>query len=818
MSVADPGVSVAAAVDADALPAILEAEHLVRAEQVRLLFAHLRNGVAASALVAVVVVAVLHEVVDVVPLLAWFATTLLTAACCYLAWRRFRVADPDCTAMPAWERRYVFGAACYGLCWGLGAALPLFAEREVHQAFVGFVLAGLAAGALATMSSSARAYAAFLLPALIPFVLRMQLDGDALHFAMGSITLLFAGTMLVASGRLAGGVRDSLHMRFRNVHLLGALAEANVRLNDGNAALATEVFERRGAQEVLRRSEQRLRLHLEQTPLAFIEWDLGFRAIEWNPAAERMFGYPRSEAVGRHALRLIAGDNVCSQVSALWKQLIEERRGASTVIENRTRTGETIACQWYYTPLVDADGRVVSVITLAQDVTSGRLAEEQLRYLAHHDELTGLANRALFHDRLLHAVAEARRDGSFVGVMLLDVDHFKVINDSMGHEAGDAVLREVAVRVRRCMRETDTLARFGGDEFAVLAPSMDSPPNALTLARKILDAFEPPFLVEDREVFLSASIGMSFYPLDGHEIDGLLKNAHAAMYHAKSQGRNNFQFYSAELTARAQTRLAIETSLRHALDRGEFRLHYQPKIELASGRIIGVEALLRWQSPTRGLIGPAQFIPVAEESGLIVPVGDWVLREACREAGRWAGAGIGNIGVAVNLSSRQFRHKGLVNDVTQALEESGLDPQRLEFEITESVLMDHDPAVSATLSRFRDLGVSIAIDDFGTGYSSLSYLKRFPIDTLKIDRSFVRDVSDDGNDAALVRAIISMAHSLRMRTVAEGVELPAQAAFLRAEGCELAQGFLYSEAVPGDRLPSVLLHRTPADGGPRTDH
>lgn len=818
MSVADPGLEVAPASEANDLPALRQTDLMVRAEQVRLLFAHLRQGVVASVLAAVVVVAVLHEAVDTTLVLSWFAATLMAAAGCFLAWRRYVVADPGPAELPAWEHRYVFGAAFYGLCWGLGAALPLFAEGDVHQAFVGFVLAGLAAGALATMSPCSRAATAFLLAALVPFVVRMLLAGDAVHFAMGSITLLFAGTMLLAAGRLEAGVRNALQMRFRNVHLLAALAEANVSLNDSNTALATEVHERRAAQEVLRRSEQRLRLHLEQTPLAFIEWDLGFRAIEWNPAAERMFGYPRREAVGRHALRLIAGDNVCRQVSTLWKQLIEERRGASTVIENRKRDGDIIACQWYYTPLVDAQGRVVSVITLAQDVTAGLVAEAQLRYLAHHDELTGLANRALFHDRLLHAVAEARRNGSFVGVMLLDVDNFKVVNDSLGHEAGDAVLREVAARVRACMRETDTLARFGGDEFALLAPGMESPPNALALARKILDAFDPPFVVEDREVFLSASIGMAFHPLDGQDIEGLLKNADAAMHHAKAQGRNNFQFYSAELTARAQTRLALETSLRHALDRNEFCLHFQPKVDLAGGRVVGVEALLRWQSASRGLIGPAQFIPVAEESGLIVPIGDWVLREACREAVRWGASGVGRIGVAVNLSSRQFRHKGLVDDVIRALDESGLDPQRLEFEITESVLLDHDPGVSSILSRFKDLGVSIAIDDFGTGYSSLAYLKRFPIDTLKIDRSFVRDVSDDGNDAALVRAIISMAHSLNMRTVAEGVELPGQAAFLRAEGCELAQGFLYSAAVPGERLPAFMLHAAQVGGGPRIDH
>jgi EAL domain-containing protein (putative c-di-GMP-specific phosphodiesterase class I) len=333
---------------------------------------------------------------------------------------------------------------------------------------------------------------------------------------------------------------------------------------------------------------------------------------------------------------------------------------------------------------------------------------------------------------------------------------------------------------------------------------LPDPSKAFTVAQKILDAFIPPFLVNGAEVFLASSIGITFYPSDSENLDGLLKNADSAMYHAKAQGRNNYQFYSADLTERAHARLAMETSLRRALERDEFSLHFQPKVELRTGRVTGVEALLRWQDRDRGAVGPNEFIPIAEESGLILPIGDWALRAACTELKRWHDEGLPGLRLAVNLSSRQFRHKRLVNNIARIIEETGFDARCLEFEITESVLMGVDIQVSEVLARIKEMGISISIDDFGTGYSSLSYLKRFPIDTLKIDRSFVRDIPADLEDVAIVRAIIAMARSLRMRTVAEGVEQEEQMRFLRAEGCEEMQGFLYSRPLPGDEVLRLL--------------
>jgi len=388
--------------------------------------------------------------------------------------------------------------------------------------------------------------------------------------------------------------------------------------------------------------------------------------------------------------------------------------------------------------------------------------------------------------------------------MLLDIDHFKMVNDTMGHEAGDELLRDIGRRLQVCVRESDTVARFGGDEFGMVLGNMADPRDAIFVAQKMLDSFAPPFFVGGRELFVGPSIGITIYPLDSVDLDALTKNADSAMYHAKAQGRNNFQFYSAELTARAQSRLDLETSLRRALERREFLLHYQPKFSLDTGAMTGVEALIRWQHPELGMVSPQDFIGIAEESGLILPIGEWVLREACQQVRQWHDEGLGQVKLAVNLSTRQFRHGRLMETLAGVLAETGFDPRNLEFEITESVLMESSTAVSEVLAGLKTMGISISVDDFGTGYSSLSYLKRFPIDALKIDRTFVRDIPADQDDAAIVRAIIAMARSLRMKVIAEGVETAEQQQFLRAEGCDEIQGYLSGRPVPPGEFRQML--------------
>ncbi len=430
--------------------------------------------------------------------------------------------------------------------------------------------------------------------------------------------------------------------------------------------------------------------------------------------------------------------------------------------------------------------------------------EERLAYLAQYDHLTGLANRSLFKDRLSQALARADRSQQLVALMFLDLDNFKVINDTLGHDAGDVLLQAVAERLRQCVRKTDTVARLGGDEFTVILEGLTSTDSPVTVAQKIINCLAPPFHVGGREVFITTSIGVTIYPLDTDNAKDLLKFADRSMYQAKEQGCNNYQFYAAEMNVRATERLTFRSSLHHALDRKEFVIHYQPLVNLRSGKIIGLEALLRWRLPNYGLLYPARFLDLAEETELIIPIGEWVLRTACKQTQSWFDQGLPPIRISVNLSARQFRQKNLVGVIEQTLLEADLTPDRLELELTEGTLMEHSETSSTTLMRLKDMGVRISIDDFGTGYSSLSYLRKFPIDTLKIDRTFVQDLTNNPDDAAISKAIIAMAHSLRLEVIAEGVETLEQLAILYAQGCDAAQGYYLGEPLYQTKVPGIL--------------
>jgi diguanylate cyclase (GGDEF)-like protein/PAS domain S-box-containing protein len=436
-----------------------------------------------------------------------------------------------------------------------------------------------------------------------------------------------------------------------------------------------------------------------------------------------------------------------------------------------------------------------------------RRAEDRIHHLAHFDDLTGLTNRSMFGQRLEHAIAQARRNGWTLAIIFLDLDHFKNINDTLGHGAGDSVLREVASRLRGCLRESDTIGRLGGDEFVVLLEATSLPTKSAVVAQKLLDAVAKPFFIDGQDFHLSASIGISAFPSDSEDLQGLLKCADIAMYRAKEQGRNNYQFYSAQMNVRTVERLAMESGLRRALECEEFVLHYQAKVNLNTQRIVGTEALLRWRHPSDGLIPPAKFIPIAEESGLIVPIGEWVLRTACAQSKSWQQEGLPSHCIAVNLSSRQFAHEQLLEDVESMLRQTALDPTALELEITESMVMQNPERAAKLLSKLKATGVIVSIDDFGTGYSSLSYLKRFPIDSLKIDRSFIQDLPHDSEDVAITQAVIVMAHSLGLKVIAEGVENGSQAEFLRKCGCDEAQGYYFSMPVPAQEFARLLRKR-----------
>lgn len=430
--------------------------------------------------------------------------------------------------------------------------------------------------------------------------------------------------------------------------------------------------------------------------------------------------------------------------------------------------------------------------------------EQHLSDLAHYDKLTGLANRDLFHERLRLALARAQRSQRLVGLMFLDLDRFKEINDSLGHLAGDQLLIEVSKRLKRCTRETDTIARLGGDEFTVIVENIQSDEEAAAIAEKILLAMQVPFILEGQEVFVTTSIGLTVFPTDAKDDLGLLKNADTAMYRAKEAGRNKYQYYSIEMNESSHMRLKLESELRKALTRNEFSLMYQPKIDMLTGSIVGAEALLRWENKEFGFVPPNEFIPIAEDTGLIIPIGEWVLRNACQQIRTWLRQGLPEVRIAVNLSPRQFRQGNLAATIGDILDQENLTPHALPLEITESLLMADVEESKRALNDLKAMGLEIYLDDFGTGYSSLSYLKKFPIDGLKIDRSFVMDIPHDQEDMVLAEAIVAMSHALRLNVVAEGIETPEQMAFLKELGCEEAQGYLFSKPLNADEFRQLL--------------
>ncbi|GEM_PF-1239169 len=464
--------------------------------------------------------------------------------------------------------------------------------------------------------------------------------------------------------------------------------------------------------------------------------------------------------------------------------------------------GEVFLCRNY--PIRDGEGAHLYSLHIMHDITERKRYERELERQANYDGLTGLANRNLLTDRIQQAAAHSQRSRRQAAVLLMDLDRFKMINDSLGHNAGDSLLRAVAQRLAERVRQGDTVARLGGDEFVIVMEGLAREDDAVVSATKILEALRPPFTLAGREVFVTVSLGIALCPRNGEQPEPLLKNADAAMYQAKRLGGNGFKFFTEEMNTWAVQHLELETALRHALERGELELHYQPKVDLASGRISGAEALIRWRHPGMGLVSPGDFIPLAEETGLIVPIGEWVIETACAQIRAWQDAGLPPIGVAVNLSARQFREPNLPEVIAQALRLNDLPPRFLELELTESMLM-HDPEqAAATLHRLKALGLRLALDDFGTGYSSLGYLKRFPIDSLKIDRSFVRDITSDPDDAAIARSVISLAHSMGLGVVAEGVETEGQLHYLRRHSCDELQGYYFSRPLPADDLARLL--------------
>ncbi|HRP96014.1 MAG TPA: EAL domain-containing protein [Rhodocyclaceae bacterium] len=530
--------------------------------------------------------------------------------------------------------------------------------------------------------------------------------------------------------------------------------------------------------------------------------------VEVNPAFEAITGYTRDEVLGRNPRMLQSGRQDREFYAGMWQALLKAGQWRGEVW-NRRKSGE-IYPEWLTISAVrNGTGKISHYVGVFSDVSSVKEAQAQIEFLAHHDALTRLPNRALLLERLQHGLTHARRHGQRLAVMLLDLDRFKNVNDSLGHPVGDELLQEIGRRISAQIRADDTLARLGGDEFVLLLEDEASIAGIEAVARKLLGVLAKPVVVGKHALTITASIGISVYPEDGDDADTLLRNADGAMYEAKKQGRNGYAFFAPELAAGALERLVMESALRTAVARNELVLHYQPQVDLESGRLVGVEALVRWPHPELGLVSPGQFVPLAEEIGLIADIGLWVLDEACAQMVRWRSQGVDVPRVAINLSAQQLRNDALVEAVAGALQRHALRAEQLELELTESMIMEHPEYAKRVLEGLRRLGVQVAVDDFGTGYSSLAYLKLLELDRLKIDQSFVRDIGTDPNDEAITRAVIALANSLGLETVAEGVEHLSQVEFLRAEGCDAAQGYHFGRPLPADELTACL--RAPAE-------
>jgi diguanylate cyclase (GGDEF)-like protein/PAS domain S-box-containing protein len=574
--------------------------------------------------------------------------------------------------------------------------------------------------------------------------------------------------------------------------------------------LVQDITKRKSAEHALREAERRYHGLFDNAIEGIFRTTVEGHYLDANPALAHIYGFDSADELIR-SLRDIGAQLYVDKQRRDEFMHIMKARGSVTGFESQVyrKNGDIIWISENARAIFAEDGSPIGYEGTVEDITERRLYQVRIEHQANYDTLTGLANRSLLQDRLQQALLTAAGSGRRIAVAFVDLDRFKFINDSLGHHVGDELLKAVAARLKACVRDCDTVARLGGDEFVLLINGHTGPEYVRQLMDKMLASVAQPWIIEQGEYLVSCSIGVALHPDDGQEALTLLKHADSAMYRAKDSGRNNFQFFTRELNVLMTEQLELETHLRRALERNQFVLRYQPRVNLVTGQIVGAEALLRWRVPQRGTIAPLRFITLAEETGLIVPIGKWVLQTACAQNKAWQDAGHPPIVVSVNVSPRQFRHESLVQTVAEALRSTGLEPRYLELELTESMVMHDAPQLVAMLDELKELGVKIAVDDFGTGYSSLSYLKRFPVDRLKVDRSFVEHMTTEADDATIVRAIIALGHNLGLKVVAEGVETPQQARALRAYQCDEAQGFLFARAVSSRDLPRLLTRSRP---------
>ncbi len=753
-------------------------------ELVNLLYSQARPGVFASLIVATLIVIVLYSVIPDKVLLGWYGLMLVVTAFRLYMVRLYFIKNPSIEKSKKWLKIFILMTSSAGISWSLAGTL-LIPEDGRYQMFIAFMYAGVSGGGVPFFAGSRLACAAYVVPMLLPFSIWLFLQGDGLHDALGFFTLVFLAMLVFSSFRTHRAVYNAIVLKLENLELVNSLSAAKNKMEVINQELEGEIAERKIAEKLLRDSEEQYRLVTDALPvlISYIDTNLNYRFN--NKAHEVWFGKPLTEIIGKPVKEILD-----PTFYTIFNENFEK------LISNKQVTYETIM------HFRDDEERYVSV-TLIPHIQEAKLSgvfslvsdmTPRINYLATHDALTDLPNRSLFTARFSQSLKRAHRHHHQVALLFLDLDHFKNINDTLGHDIGDHLLIKVVERINGCLREIDTLARLGGDEFIIILEAVTTD-DIITVANKICKAVSLPFLLEGRDVFITTSIGISVYPEDGADMQILLKNADMAIYRAKESGRNTFEFYTDELNEKIIKKLTIETNLRSALEKKEFTLYYQPIIDITKNAICGLESLIRWQHPELGIISPIDFIPISEEIGLIVPIGEWILRTACFQNLKWQKEGYfpQHVRVSINISARQFKENNLIKTFTNVLQETGLSGEYLTLELTETLIMQDIEHSARVIKSLKDLGFAISIDDFGTGYSSLNYLRRFPIDFLKIDRSFITDVTINADDASIVTAIIAMAHSLKMKVVAEGVETIDQYEFLKNLHCDEIQGFLFAK-------------------------
>jgi diguanylate cyclase (GGDEF)-like protein/PAS domain S-box-containing protein len=775
----------------------------VHAQTVRLLYRFAPVGLLVTLLVLFILGAILWEDLARRALFGWFGIALTLMVVRYILYKTFTNLSPPDEQLPLWERRFVVVTLVMACAWAVLGTFLLPTDLVPRLAVV-MLTSLLATGAVAYAAPHPWLFRVEAFLILVPLAVQLAMSGDRTQLAISAALLILAGLLPVVHTKVSKGLTEALSTEFDKALISERLKEEKSRVLEMNSALAEEVMSRLKAEQRQLIAAQKLRMHVERTPLGVIELDRSLTIVDWNPAAEGIFGIAADEAIGRSLADLVIPESSREAYQNAWAEVETSGEGAQVTLSCTTRVGRNIHAEFHLAPLTDSEGRVLAFGCLVQDVTERLNTERTIHFMAHHDALTGLPNRRLLQDRLNQAIMQARRTRRYVAVLFLDLDRFKFVNDTLGHDTGDYILKDVARRLQGAIRAGDTVAREGGDEFIVLLPDLDKPESAKLVADKIVQTLAAPFDSGGQELHVTTSIGISYFPNDATDVQQLLKHADSAMYQAKEAGRNTVRFYTSDLNFLLQKRMEVESKLRRALEQNEFRLRYQPLIDVNTGKLLGFEALLRWMDPQMGEIYPGDFLYITEELGLIIPLGDWVFASVCAQLNQWQANGLPPVTVSINLSPRQFMSRRIVPSMEKILAATGANPACIELEVSETLLMRNLEQSIERLQEFAQLKLRVTIDDFGVGYSSLGQLSRLPSHSIKLDRSFVADLPGNINTSAVTEAIISMARRLGRRVIAEGVETESQLSFLRQQRCDVYQGFLHSRPLTVEEATEQL--------------